>query len=183
MSDRPQGPVYSYVERAYIRLEAGDVLVRCFEEEATTPIQELVESLVLAGPQNMATIREILEETEQRTIQLQDDLHQVFSQLRHVLADHGVHLGEEESSRTIGAWSTDQLLELMQYQGVNKPATQAALNLVWEDSRDIMDNLQMKLRLLREVEAYLQDWLWGLAYQTIRRQEDPDLPDIVESPL
>src|SRR5512145_3099372 len=70
--------VYAYVEKAYLRMQAGDVLVRCLEEESTIPMQQVVEGLVLAGPQSIAILREMLAESSQRKSQVQDDMHQVY---------------------------------------------------------------------------------------------------------
>jgi hypothetical protein len=80
MADDPLDAVYSYVERAYIRLQAGDVLIRCLDEGYATPIQQMVETLVLAGPRSMGVLQEILAEAEQRKGQIMDDLHQLKAQ-------------------------------------------------------------------------------------------------------
>jgi hypothetical protein len=77
MADDPLDAVYSYVERAYIRLQAGDVLIRCLDEGNAVPIQQMVEGLVLAGPRSMGILQEILTEAEQHKGQIIDDLHQL----------------------------------------------------------------------------------------------------------
>jgi hypothetical protein len=45
-----------------------------------------------------------------------------------------------------------------------------------------MENLQTNLNLLAAVETYLQDWLWGLAYQKVHRKGEAGIPDIGEHP-
>jgi len=180
MSDRQQDSVYAFVERAYMRLQAGDVLIRCLEEGKLTPIQEMVEGLVVAGPENIATLREILGETGQRKVQVQDDLHQVFTQFSSVMKSFGVALDEKQNTQTIQEWTASRLLELMLQQGVREMDTQTACLQVWQDSREIMENLCTNLSLLSEVELYLQDWVWGLAYSQVRRQADTNQPDIDE---
>ena len=45
--------VFSVVERAFVRMQAGEVLVACLEAEDLTPIQKMVEDLVLAGPRSL----------------------------------------------------------------------------------------------------------------------------------
>jgi hypothetical protein len=81
MTDDPLDAVYSYVERAYIRLQAGDVLIRCLDEGNAAPIQQMVEALVLAGPRSMGVLQEVLAEAEQRKGQIMDDLHQLKAQV------------------------------------------------------------------------------------------------------
>ena len=80
LADDPLDAVYSYVERAYIRLQAGDVLIRCLDDGSAAPIQQMVEALVLAGPRSMGVLQEILAEAEQRKGQIVDDLHQLKAQ-------------------------------------------------------------------------------------------------------
>ena len=80
MTDDPLDAVYSYVERAYIRLQAGDILIRCLDEGNSAPIQQMVEALVLAGPHSMGVLQEILAEAEQRKGQIIDDLQQLKAQ-------------------------------------------------------------------------------------------------------
>ena len=79
MSDDALTEVYAYVERAYVRLQAADVLTHCLEEGDPAPVQDLVEELVLVGTQSMSAIREILAEVASRKTQLRDDQNQIFS--------------------------------------------------------------------------------------------------------
>ena len=81
MIDDPLDAVYSYVERAYIRLQAGDILIRCLDEGNSAPIQQMVEALVLAGPRSMGVLQEILAEAEQHKGQIIDDLQQLKAQV------------------------------------------------------------------------------------------------------
>jgi hypothetical protein len=125
MSDDPLDAVYSYVERAYIRLQAGDVLIRCLDEANAAPIQQMVETLILAGPGSIGVLQEILSEAGQRKAQIVDDLHQLKAR-----------------------------------------AASPGLN---QDGNEMVDNLEARIQLLEEIETYLQDWVWGLAYQTTRQ--------------
>ncbi len=125
MADDPLDAVYSYVERAYIRLQAGDVLIRCLDEATAAPIQQMVETLILAGPGSISVLQEILAEAEQRKGQILDDLHQLKAR-----------------------------------------AASPELN---QDGNEIIGNLEARIRLLEEIETYLQDWVWGLAYQSTRQ--------------
>jgi hypothetical protein len=182
MNNHPQDSVYSFVERAYMRLQAGDILTRCLEDGCINPIQDLVEGLVLAGPKNLDSLREILDETDQRKTQVGDDLHQVFTQFSRVLTSYGVVI-EGETADTVQRLTVGQLLDGLRQQGVNEADVQTACLQVWQDSREILENLSTKLELLEEIELYLQDWLWGLAYKTIHRQEESEISDNGNQPL
>jgi hypothetical protein len=45
-------------------------------------------------------------------------------------------------------------------------ATSPELN---QEGNEIIGNLEARIQLLDEIETYLQDWVWGLAYQTTRQ--------------
>jgi hypothetical protein len=172
MGEKAQDSVYSFVERAYMRLQAGDVLIRCLEEKKISPMQEMVEGLVFAGPDNIATLREIMDETIQRKTQVQDDLHQVITQVCNVFESYGITLDEGLTSDLLREWTASNLVELMTRQGIKQAETHSACLQVWQNSQEIMENLFTNLQLLNEVEHFLQDWLWGLAYQQVRMAEN-----------
>ena len=56
MSDDAITAVYDFVERAYIRLQAGEVLNHCLDKGDAVPLHNLVEGLVLAGPQSLSVL-------------------------------------------------------------------------------------------------------------------------------
>ena len=165
MPDDPMDMVYSFVERAYVRLQAGDVLIRCLEEGATTPIQEMVEGLVLAGPQSLSALREILAETGQRKSQIQDDMHQIFVDLEKSLKSYGVPLVKTKDPLAVSLLTPLAFLVQLRELGITENDTQVACLQLLKDSRELIDNLISHFKLMEEIEAYLQDWIWGLAYQ------------------
>ena len=77
MDNKPASSIYSIVEKAYFRLQAGDVLTHCIEDGSTHPIHEMIQEMVLAGPQSLEALREILGEASKRKTQVYDDLNQV----------------------------------------------------------------------------------------------------------
>lgn len=182
MDDHPQDSVYSFVERAYMRLQAGDILTRCLDSGCIKPIQDLVEGLVLAGPKNLDSLREVLDETDQRKTQVGDDLHQVFTQFIKVIKSYGVVI-EGETPDTVQHWTAVWLLDVLRQQGIYEADVQTACLQVWQDSRELLENLSTKLDLLEEIELYLQDWLWGLAYKTIHNQQETEIPESGDQPL
>lgn len=114
MSEDPLEAVFSMVERAFMRLQAGDVLLLCLEEEDTAPMQKLVEGLVLAGPQSLNALREVRAEAASR----KDEL--------------------------LGKFSS---------------------------SKDAMSHVARQIILLEEVEIYIDDWMWGLMYQSAHQRD------------
>lgn len=166
MADDPLNAVYSFVERAYIRLQAGDVLIRCMEEGNSNPIQQLVDGLVLAGPKSLSALREILAEAGQRKSQIQDDLLQVFTDLEGSLKSYGVTLAEENGESSLARLAPSRLKILLKDQGIQDEEVQKSCMRLLRDARELVISLAGHLSLLEEVERYIQDWLWGLAYQS-----------------
>lgn len=172
MADNPLDAVYAYVERVYTRMQAGDVLIRCLEVGSITPIQEMVEALLLAGTQSLGALREALNETNQRKAQVQDDLHQVFSELRSVLKSYGVSLVAFERAHGLMDLTPFHLLAILREHGLEDASQQDACLNVLHNSRDLMTNLAANLELLVEIEAFLQDWLLALACQSALERHD-----------
>ena len=168
MEDEPLENVYSYVERAYVRLQAGDLLIRCMEESSSDPIQTLVEGLVLAGPQSINAMREILAEAERRKGQIQDDLHQLLRDLDRSFNSYGLSLNGELRDISLMSLTTIGILGLMREQNILDSETQAACLRLIKDSRDLIESLVSRITLLDEIKYYLEDWLSGVAFQSAR---------------
>jgi hypothetical protein len=169
MAHDPLDDVYSFVERAYIRLQAGDILIRCLEEDSIAPIQGMVEGLVLAGPQSINVLREILAEAGQRKLQVTDDLYQLFNDFEKSLKSYGVILDNAKRTQGMAQLTPARFLSILREQGIADEKNQIDCLKLLRDSRELIVSLANHVRLLDEIETYLKDWLWGLAYQSARR--------------
>ncbi len=182
MANKSSASIYSIVEKAYFRLQAGDVITHCIEDGSTHPIHEMIQEMILAGPQSLDALREILGEASKRKSQVYDDLNQVTNQLTIILKGYGVSLDTDDSSQLLDL-NEDQLLAIMDKQGVLEKETQASTLQVMRDSRELIHTLHSKILLLENIETYLQDWLWGLTYQFIRQggseqEQPPPKPEV-----
>ncbi len=175
MANKSTAKIYSIVEKAYFRLQAGDVLTHCIEDGSTNPIHEMIQEMVLAGPQSLEALREIIAEASKRKTQVYDDLNQVTNQLSIILKGYGVSL-EQAGNQVMQDLTEDQLVQLMDVQGVVEQETRKSSLQVMRDSQELINTLNSKIILLESIETYLQDWLWGLTYQSIRQSGEPDQP-------
>jgi hypothetical protein len=166
MKDDPLDAVHAYVERVYIRLQAAEVIMRCMDTGSTIPIHQMVESLILAGSHNLGVLREMLVESGQRKIQIIDDLSQVLSDLKKNLKNYGVGLSEVKSASSVSTLSSTKFLDLLQEQGITDNEVQSLCMKILKESREIIDGMFGNVILLEEIENYLTDWLWGMAYQS-----------------
>lgn len=171
MANRQPSSIYSIVEKAYFRLQAGDVLTHCLEDGSTAPIHELIQEMVLAGPQSLEALREILGEAAKRKTQVYDDLNQVTNQLSVILKGYGIILEPHEGNQFLQTLTEHQLQDLMDSQGVVELETRSNSLQVMKDSQELITTLNGKILILENIEKYLQDWLWGLTYQFIRQSE------------
>lgn len=172
MGNKPSISIYSIVEKAYFHLQAGDVLSHCMEDGTTGPIHELIQEMVLAGPQSLEALREILAEAVKRKSQVHDDLSQVVNQLSIILKGYGIKLEASEGNQILQSLGASQLTELLDTQEIFDAETRSGCLQVMKDSNELISTLNGKILLLDNIENYLQDWLWGLTYQFIRQGEN-----------
>jgi hypothetical protein len=175
----PLDGVYSFVEKAYTRLQAGDVIFRCLEEDNTAPIQEWVEGLVLAGPGSLAVLREILNEVDERKRQSKEDIRQVFQDFRASLNSCGVPLNGMQSEHALNHITPERLITIMYEQGISLEETQIVCLQLLNDANDLIKGLETHLRMLVEIEIYISDWLWGLVHESAQRGWADDSRDII----
>ncbi|OGO26583.1 MAG: hypothetical protein A2136_05380 [Chloroflexi bacterium RBG_16_54_11] len=165
MGSKPLSSIYSIVEKAYFRLQAGDVLTRCLEVGSTHPIHELIEDMVVAGPKSLEALREMHAEVVKRKSQVYDDLNQVINQLSIILKGDGVNLEMQSSKQDFQSFNRIILQELKTFDDGAK----VRILQVLKDSHELVDTLEAKIQLLENIETFLSDWLWGLTFQYIRR--------------
>lgn len=169
MANKPNSAVYSIVEKAYYRLQAGDVLSHCMEDGSTAPIHEMIQEMVVAGPQSLEALREILGEAMKRKSQVYDDLNQVTNQLSIILVGYGINLDAYGGNQVLQSMTDKHLIDLMEAQNIIEAEARSSSLQVMKDSRDLINTLNGKIQLLENIERYLQDWLWGLTYQFIKQ--------------
>jgi hypothetical protein len=172
MVNKPPASIYSIVEKAYFRLQAGDVLTHCLEDGSTDPVHEMIQEMVLAGPQSLDALREILGEAMKRKAQVYDDLNQVINQLSIILKGYGISLERQGGNQVLQSLNEHQLLVMLDEQNIVEIEERSGCLQVLKDSQELITILNGKIQLIESIETYLQDWLWGLTYQYIKQGED-----------
>ena len=170
MDDDPLASVYSYVERAYVRLQADEVLNQCLEEGRLVPLQSLVEMLIVLGPTSLSSLREILGEVYSRKTQVKKDQHQVFIKLENELSAYHIRLGGVHSLISLARLTPMAFLAFLRSQNVENEKDQLICLQRLEDALELIKSLEDHLRLLEEIEVYLHDWLWCLIYQSAHQE-------------
>lgn len=168
MGNKKIKPIYAIIEKAYYRLQAGDVLTHCLEDGSTDPIHGMIQEMVLAGPQSLEALREILAETVKRKVQVNDDLNQVTNQLSIILKGYGISLESQVSNQILQFLNEDELSGILDDHHIFEADERKGCLQVLKDSQELIATLYSKIGLLGKIENYLQDWLWGLTYQHIK---------------
>jgi hypothetical protein len=165
MADDPLEAVYTYVERAYVRLQAGDVIMRCLEEGSPEPIHQMVEGLVLAGPRSLATLQEIQAEACDRKTQMLDDLHQIFTRLEKTIRKAGLDMVDLNGIMSILHVSRVELQRMMQERGIWQGNLEIEIIQSLDEAREMISGMASQIKMLEEIEGFLEDWVWGLTYE------------------
>jgi hypothetical protein len=163
--------IYDFVERACVRLQAGEVLNRCLDDNHSQPVQSWVEGLVISGPQNIGILQEILAEVGRRKTQIDQDINQVINHFEASLNNQGVHLLGLEKNKLPYKFVPKNFLNLLTEKGVSDKETRLECLRILHDAHELLTSLFEHLRLLEEIETYLKDWLWGMAYHTAHQKQ------------
>jgi hypothetical protein len=165
MADDPVEVIYSMAERAYLRMQAEDILIRCLEEAHSEPLQRMVESLVIKGPENFPLLQEIIDEVMVRQQQLEDDLNQIAVDFYQKIREKGVQMGGPFRSRDLRYLTPARLLGVLQSQVELDEETQIECLQLLQGAREMAAGLNQQLSLLANIRDYLWDWMLGLAYE------------------
>jgi hypothetical protein len=167
MNEKSASPVQSFMERAYVRLKTGEVLIHCIEKGNAVPMQQMVENLVLAGPESLGTFREVLSEVSSRRSQLEADVEQVYLDLVKNLEKMGI-IPEELMSASNGENSVpEKCNDLLKLQPAKDESRRMSYLQLVLNTQEITKCLLEQINLIGEIERYLEDWLWGLIYQSV----------------
>ncbi len=169
MSDDSLETIYAYAEKAYVRMQASDILLRCMDDASVSPMFQMVESLVLAGPTSLDVLREILAETNSRKVQVGDDMEQVLNGLKTNLEGYGIRLRSVRRPVALTHIKPVRFLRLLRAQGVVEEDAQTTCLQLFQDARDLVASLLEHYTLLAEIEKYLDDWIWGMFYETVHQ--------------
>ena len=85
------------------------------------------------------------------------------------LEGYGIHLRSVRKATSLTRLKPVRFLGLLRSQGVIEEETQTRCLRLLQDARDLVSSLQQHYVLLAEIENYLEDWIWGVFYQSVRQ--------------
>lgn len=159
-----------YNERKYIRIKVDDVLMVCMEDSSAVPIQKLVESLVIVGPESLGILREILSEISLRRAQVRIDQEQVYEGLITNLESMGVKWISSRDENNFYPIRLAHLQDTLKKSGIQDDEVCYRCVQLWVDSHELINDLRIKLDLLDRMEQYLADWIVAVYYLSAHQQ-------------
>lgn len=170
MTEDAMKAMMGMVEKAYVRLQAGDLLVECIDQGSSAPMHAMVEGLVLEGPQALDALREVHDEVISRKSQIQTDIDEVFSELEKRLKSYGIFLGGLHSPASLLRLEPASCLVILEEQKIEDEGVQMECLQHILDSVDLIRSLTNQRQLIEDVDNYLSDWLWVLIYQSAQQE-------------
>lgn len=157
-------------EREYIRMKVGDVLMVCLEDSSVIPIQKLVESLVMVGPESLDIMREILSEITMRRAQVRNDQQVVFQGFHSSMESMGVQFKTTSRLNTFFGIRPVHIMNSLKRNGILNEEIQQQCLQILVDTRELMFDFRSRLDLLERIEHYLMDWTWAVLYLSSHQQ-------------
>ncbi len=129
----------------------------------------------MAGPENLVVLREILVETNQRKVQIGDDINQVLSGLRTNLQSLNVRLRGLRKATTLAQMKPGRFMRMIKNYGVKEPDTQNACLQLFKDAHDLVISLLDHFFLFSQIEEFLEDWIIGVSYQLAHQEHEKNI--------
>jgi hypothetical protein len=159
-------------EKDYIRMKVGDILMLCLDDSSSLPVHQLVESLIVIGPESLDVMQEILKETIIRKSQLNDDRIQIFNGFKTNLESYGVELSGARQPDSVLHIKPGRFYSQLLRQGVEDETIRKNCLQLFQDSRELLMNLNVNYTLLERIEQYLKDWIHAVYYMQVHQKDE-----------
>lgn len=164
----PLDELLSLAERTYVRLEAEQLIDDCLRKGDSTPFDDLLEELVMAGSKSLTVLREILGAIRTVKTSLSQEGLGVRQDLIDALAEYGIKL-----SQIISVETPESFLRITR-QDLHKEVLKRVISLPAEDEALLEEicieagkqitRIARRLVILNRFEESVMDWIDGLAY-------------------
>lgn len=173
-----EGPVTGLLEiaeRAFVRMQAEQLIADCLDRADVEPLNDLVEGLVLEGPSSIGVLREILEEIRTTRGSLVRESLEVRQELEDTLGEFGAEV--TSLPLVSGPLESPQNEEADPLEKARRKAPEWDLGeeiliaQVYKDAKDRVSAITRKVVMLSGLEASVKDWFDCLAYEATRERD------------
>jgi hypothetical protein len=172
----PLDEVLTFAERAYVRMQAEQLIRQCLDRGDSSAFNALLENLVLAGAGSLGVLREIQDELQAARTHLGREGLNVRQDLVQALSEFGVQLPQ-----LLSAEAPDAFRQICR-QGLSHDAARAASHrLEAEDERLLQEicseagnrvtGIARRLALLKRMQRLVGDWQEGLLFEALQARE------------
>ncbi|GAB4498602.1 MAG: hypothetical protein OHK0052_12200 [Anaerolineales bacterium] len=159
-----------------LRMQASDLLSHCIETGQVKPLYQVVENLLLVGPSAFYSLHTLLLEATQRRAQIEDEIHRTIGMFYNKIATLGLTREQFESPFiTYEFLEFDYMMRRDFTYELELMAQNIPGEIIWKvseyvgETREKLDQLAQHYQLCAYMAGYLDDWLWGMAYQTVQQ--------------
>lgn len=165
-------------ERAYIRMQAEQLIRHCLDQGDPMPFQTLLENLVLAGASSLGVLGETQEELQSARIHVGREGMSVRQDLVQALAEFGVQLPELLSVEAPEAFRqivSRGLCEQARRAAARRldPEDERLLREICQEAGSKVTGIARRLSLLHRMEGVVEDWREGMLFEALRARERP----------
>jgi hypothetical protein len=174
--DHPLNELLKVAERAYVRMEAEQLIEDCLHHGDVSSFDNLVEELVLAGASSLEVLREILLVIRARKSDAGQEGINVRQDLMDALAEFDLEIPSTLQGSPVDARlriCADELSEEVRRSMDQLNAEDAFL--VQEICREAgrrVEKIAYQVAMLSKLEASVLDWIDGLAYESAHAFDD-----------
>lgn len=165
-------------EQSYVRLEAEQLIDNCLSQGDSTPFNELLEELVLAGSKSLGVLREILQAIHSMKSSLSQEGLDVRQDLLNALSHFGINIPQLTSLQAPEAFwrmCREGLYKNIK-TGIGKLEEEDGLVIeeVCVEASKRVTQVARRLVLLNRMEESVLDWIDGLVYEVTHSHDiDP----------
>lgn len=171
----------TFAERAYVRMQAEQLIAQCLDQGDPSAFDRLVENLVLAGASSLAVMREILEELRSTKSSLSREGMGVRQDLVEALSEFGVRLpqllGAEAPDAFRQICSHGLRSEIRKAAGALAEGDESLLQEICQEAGERVAAIARRMALLSHLEKAVSDWLVGLAFEASQRRAAAPVSD------
>lgn len=169
------------IERAFIRVEAEQLISLCLEENDPTLLQRTIENLVLEGTASLGILREIREEVRTTRISLSQQVDTLRLDLTGTLEEFGLlvpgGLRRRRSLREYLRALRGLDTSLLEKGNPLSLEDEILITEICEEVKRRSSLISRKISTMNLLDQVLQDWIRSLAFQASyqgRRSEGGD---------
>lgn len=162
----------NFAHRAYVRLEAVQLIQDCLALEEVGPFNKMVETLVLDGPSSIYLMREVLKEVQAAKSNLSQEGLGVRHDLMEALGEFDVKLPNLLSANATNDFRDKSLQSRYlksSFTAAKLDTEEEALLLeIWSEAGEREIEITGRLSFVNQLEEIIRDWIGSMAYEIMR---------------